>query len=433
MTLHEITPKQLRALLLLLVLVPFIPMVLMLRFMTDALQSERDAAWERIVTTNHRALLNAAATLQKRVAAQAASPAQTAPPAQSASTTQTAPTAPPVPSTPTEPEDLRRYFKEVFEPTIDVAIVDAAGHTVARPKVSGGRLITQTRFERTGEMWTAQIYLINQAPLRQAVREQFKVYAWTALVLSVAICAIAAAAGMTVHRQLRLNELKNNAVATVAHELRTPLATMRMLVDTLREGRYRSDAQLREYLELINTENLRLSRLTEHFLNHTRLTHALYDFNFTAVSLRTIAEAAIAPLRTKLDAPDCTFTLELSEPLPEIIADHHGLVTVVINLLENALKYTNEIKRITLRARGDQQSAVLVVEDNGVGLTSTERKHIFEPFYQADRKLSRIREGSGLGLSIVQAIVEAHRGRIEVVSQPGGGSSFTVTLPLIPA
>jgi len=424
MTLHEITPKQLRALLLLLVLVPFIPMVLMLRFMTDALESERDAAWERIVTTNHRALLNAAATLQKRVAAQAASSAQTAPPAQTATS---------VPSTPTEPNDLRRYFREVFEPTIEVAIIDATGRVVAGPAPATGRLITQTRFDRRGEMWTVQIYLVNQAPLRQAVREQFKVYAWTALVLSVAICAIAAAAGMTVHRQLRLNELKNNAVATVAHELRTPLATMRMLVDTLREGRYRSDAQLHEYLELINTENLRLSRLTEHFLNHTRLTHALYDFNFTAVSLRTIAEAAIAPLRTKLDAPDCTFTLDLTEPLPEIIADHHGLVTVVINLLENALKYTNEIKRITLRARGDQKSAVLVVEDNGVGLTSTERKHIFEPFYQADRKLSRIREGSGLGLSIVQAIVEAHRGRIEVVSQPGSGSSFTVTLPLIPA
>jgi signal transduction histidine kinase len=424
MTLHEITPKQLRALLLLLVLVPFIPMVLMLRFMTDALESERDAAWERIVTTNHRALLNAAATLQKRVAAQATSSVQTAPPAQTATS---------VPSTPTEPDDLRRYFREVFEPTIEVAIIDATGRVVAGPTLSTGRLITRTRFDRRGELWTVQIYLVNQAPLRQAVREQFKVYAWTALVLSVAICAIAAAAGMTVHRQLRLNELKNNAVATVAHELRTPLATMRMLVDTLREGRYRSDAQLHEYLELINTENLRLSRLTEHFLNHTRLTHALYDFNFTAVSLRTIAEAAITPLRARLDAPDCTFTLELTEPLPEIIADHHGLVTVVINLLENALKYTNEIKRITLRARGDQQSAVLVVEDNGVGLTSAERKHIFEPFYQADRKLSRIREGSGLGLSIVQAIVEAHRGRIEVVSQPGSGSSFTVTLPLIPA
>ncbi len=425
MTLHEITPKQLRALLLLLVLVPFIPMVLMLRFMTDALESERDAAWERLVTTNHRALLSASATLQKRLTAQAVPSAQTTPPAQT--------NAPSVPFTPTEPDDLRRYFREVFEPTIEVAIIDATGRVVAGPTPSTGRLITQTRFDRGGELWTAQIYLVNQGPLRQAVREQFKVYAWTALVLSVAICAIAAAAGMTVHRQLRLNELKNNAVATVAHELRTPLATMRMLVDTLREGRYRSDAQLREYLELINAENLRLSRLTEHFLNHTRLTHALYDFNFTAVSLRTIAEAAVAPLRTKLDAPDCTFTLELTEPLPEIIADHHGLVTVVINLLENALKYTSEMKRITLRARGDQRSAILVVEDNGVGLSSAERKHIFEPFYQADRKLSRIREGSGLGLSIVQAIVEAHRGRIEVVSQPGGGSSFTVTLPLIPA
>ncbi len=406
MTLHEISPKQLRALLLLLVLVPFIPMVLMLRFMTDALEGERDAAWERIVSTNHRALLSAAAAHQKHLATQA---------------------------TPPTPEELRRFYRDVFEPIVEIDIFDSTGRIVAGPSPPKGRLIAQTRIEHHKISWTVQIYLTNQGPLHQAVREQFKVYAWTALVLSVAICAIAAAAGMTVHRQLRLNELKNNAVATVAHELRTPLATMRMLVDTLREGRYRSETQLREYLELIHTENLRLSRLTEHFLNHSRLAHGLYDFTFSAVPLRTITEAAIAPLRARLDAPDCTFTLDLAEPLPEIVADRHGLVTVLINLLENALKYTQESKRITLRARGDRLSAVLVVEDNGVGLTATERKHIFEPFYQADRKLSRIREGSGLGLSIVHAIVTAHRGRIEVASKPGNGSSFTITLPLIPA
>lgn len=402
----EITPKQLRALLLLLVLVPFIPMVLMLRFMTDALKGETDAAWERMVSTNHRALVVAAASHQKQLAALSEGP---------------------------EPNELRRFYREIFEPNIEVNVLDAKGAIVAGPIPPKGRLIAQTKIERLNEWWTVQITLVDAAPMHQAVRDQFKAYAWTALVLSLAICAIAAAAGLTVHRQLRLNELKNNAVATVAHELKTPLATMRMLVDTLREGRYRNEEQLREYLELIHGENLRLSRLTEHFLNHARLTHGLYDFNFSAVPLRTITEAAVAPLRSRLDAPDCTFTLDLAEPLPEIVADRHGLVTVLVNLLENALKYTEETKRITLRAHSDERSAVLVVEDNGVGLSSTERRRIFEPFYQADRKLSRIREGSGLGLSIVRAIVEAHRGRVEVMSEPGRGSSFTVTLPLVPA
>ena len=406
MTLHEISPKQLRALLLLLVLVPFIPMVLMLRFMTDALKGESDAAWERLVSTNQRALVAAAASQQKHLATLEISP---------------------------EPNELRRFYREIFEPNIEINVLDAKGTAVAGPTRPKGRLIAQTRIEHLKNWWTVQISLVDAAPMHRAVQDQFKVYAWTALVLSLAICAIAAAAGMTVHRQLRLNELKNNAVATVAHELRTPLATMRMLVDTLREGRYRSETQLREYLELIHNENLRLSRLTEHFLSHARLTHGLYDFNFAAVPLRTITEAAIAPLRSRLDAPDCTFTLDLVEPLPEIVADRHGLVTVLVNLLENALKYTQETKRITLRAHGNQRSAVLTVEDNGVGLSSIERKRIFEPFYQADRKLSRIREGSGLGLSIVQAIVAAHQGRVEVVSEPGQGSSFTVTLPLIPA
>jgi signal transduction histidine kinase len=405
MTLHEITPKQLRALLLLLVLVPFIPMVLMLRFMTDALHGERDAAWERLVSTNHRALLNAAATQEKHLATQ---------------------------TTPPDPAELRRFYRDVFESTIGIVIVDNQGHTFADPSPMKGKRIAQTTVQSRDGAWTVQIWLVDDGPLRDAVKEQFKVYAWTALIASVSICAIAAAAGLTVQRQLHLHELKNNAVATVAHELRTPLASMRMLVDTLRGGRYHNKEQLREYLDLLHNENLRLSRLTEHFLSHSRLAHGQYSFAFGPVPLRTVIDTAVNTIRDRLDAPGCVFTLDLVEPLPEMLADRDGLVTVFANLLENALKYTGDEKRITLHAHRGDGTAIVTVKDNGVGLTPAEQKHIFEPFYQVDRKLSRIREGSGLGLSIVHDIVKAHRGRIEVRSEPQNGTTFTVTLPLSP-
>jgi signal transduction histidine kinase len=406
MTIHEISPKQLRALLLLLVLVPFIPMVLMLRFMTDALEGERDAAWERLVSTNQRALLSAAASHEKHLATLEAAP---------------------------PPEELRRFYREVFEPTIEITIADAAGRIVAGPSPADGRHIAQTTIHDRETPWTVRIALIDDRPMKQAVRDQFKVYAWTAMILSVAICAIAAAAGLTVHQQMRLHALKNTAVATVAHELRTPLATMRMLVDTLREGRYRNEQQLSEYLDLLHSENLRLSRLTEHFLTHSRLESGQQAYTFVPVPLRAIIDAALAPLRTRLDAPACTFTLDLAEPLPAVTADRDALVTVLLNLLENALKYTGDEKRITLRARREGEAALIVVEDNGVGLTSAERRQIFEPFYQADRKLSRSRGGAGLGLSIVRGIIGAHRGRIDVTSELGGGTVFAVTLPLAPA
>jgi signal transduction histidine kinase len=146
-----------------------------------------------------------------------------------------------------------------------------------------------------------------------------------------------------------------------------------------------------------------------------------------------VVDPAVNALQPKLVAPGCTFTIDLAKPLPEMMADRDSLVTVLINLLENALKYSGDEKRITLRARRDENTLVLVVEDNGLGLTAEQRTQIFEPFYQADQKLSRSRSGCGLGLSIVRAIITAHRGRIEIASEPGEGAVFSIHIPLAPA
>ena len=403
MTIHEISPKQLRALLVLLVLVPFIPLVLMLRFMTDALEGERDAARERFSSNAQRTLSTAAVSFDKHLAGR---------------------------TDPVQPEELRNLCLDLFDRTVDVTIRDSTGLLVAGRSAAPGRLVGQTSIKHLGAMWIAQAWLVDESVLQREVRDQFKVYAWTALVVAIAICAIAAAAGLTVNQQLRLHELKNTSVATVAHELRTPLATMRVLVDTLREGRYRNEEQLREYLDLLHSENLRLSRLTEHFLTHSRLARGQYQFSFSPVPVEAVVEPAVAALQTKLSAPGCTFTVDLAKPLPEMMADHDSLVIVLINLLENALKYSGDEKRITLHARRDKDELVLVVEDNGLGLTAEQRKRVFEPFYQADQKLSRSRAGCGLGLSIVQAIIKAHRGYIEIASEPGAGAAFSIHIPL---
>jgi signal transduction histidine kinase len=406
MTIHEISPKQLRALLFLLVLVPFIPLALMLRFMADALEGESDAARERFANAAQRALAGAVAGEEKRLTAQAA---------------------------PMKPEEMLHVYRELFDRTVDLSIRDGNGRIVAGDSRPTGRLVAQAQVKHLETTWSVQAWLVDESVLKSQVRDQFQVYAWTALIAAVAICAIAAAAGLTVHQQLQLNEMKNNSVATVAHELRTPLATMRVLVDTLREGRCRNAEQVREYLDLLHSENLRLSRLTEHFLTHSRLERGQHTFAFAPVAVETVVDPALLALRAKLEAPGCHFTLDLARPLPEIMADRDSLVTVLVNLLENAVKYSGDEKHITLRARRDNSTIVFVVEDDGVGLSSAERSRIFEPFYQVDQKLSRTREGCGLGLSIVRAIVTAHRGRVEIDSEPGRGAAFAVHIPLAPA
>ncbi|HEY3902037.1 MAG TPA: ATP-binding protein [Chthoniobacter sp.] len=406
MTIHEISPKQLRALLFLLVLVPFIPMALMLRFMADALEGESDAARERFANTAQRALASAVAVEEKQLASQTA---------------------------PVKPEELLRVYRELFDKTVELTIRDGKGRVVGGAARPAGRLVAQTQIRHLGTNWLVQAWLVDDRGLKAQVRDQFQIYAWTALIAAVAICAIAVAAGLTVHQQLQLNELKTNSVATVAHELRTPLATMRVLVDTLREGRCRNAEQVREYLDLLHSENLRLSRLTEHFLTHSRLERGQHTFAFVPVAVETVVDPALFSLRAKLEAPGCHFTLDLARPLPEMMADRDSLVTVLVNLLENALKYSGDEKHIALRARRNDATIVFLVEDDGVGLSPSERSRIFEPFYQVDQKLSRTREGCGLGLSIVRAIVTAHRGRVEIESEPGHGAAFAVHIPLAPA
>ena len=402
-TLHEIKPKQLRALLLLLVLVPFIPMVLMLRFMLDALEGERDAALERAASSYQQTLVNAGPSLAKHLASKVGGQ---------------------------QPEDARRFYRGLFDREIEVAIADANGLIVAGPASPKGKLVAQAQLRHLDLPWQARLYLVDDSAIKQTVRAQFKIYAWTALLTVIAICSIAAAAGLTVSRQLRLHELKNTSIATVAHELRTPLASMRLLVDTLREGRCRTEEQRREYLDLIAAENLRLSRLTDNFLTHSRLDRGQHAFTFAPTAPRVVIDQAVSALRAKLHAPGCDFTLDVVEPLPELTADHDALLTVLTNFLENALKYTGDEKRITLRARSTPDAVTFTIADNGVGLTRDERKRIFEPFFQADQKLTRAREGCGLGLAIVREIVTAHSGAIEVESEPGQGSAFIVTLPL---
>jgi signal transduction histidine kinase len=400
MSTHEIRPKQLRALLLLLVLVPLIPMTLMVRFMLDALKGEHLVAIERT---------------QERYAQWLDTAVNKAPTTEG-----------------TSAQRATRLYTWLYgfkDPNISIRIVDGVGRWLAGDQAPWGRPIAQIAAP-AGIEGLVQAFLTGPELIDEQVAGQRQIYFWTGAITTLALFLIAGTAALAVRRQIELHELKSTSVATVAHELRTPLGSMRMLVDTLREGRYRGEQQLRDYLELIATENDRLARLAENFLSFSRLDRDGQDLDITAVNPRAVAEQAVASLRSRLEAPGCTFSPDVPDSLPEIRADADALAQVLTNLLDNALKYTEAEKRIALRARTDAGMLVFTVEDNGIGIPRDHRQSIFEPFHQVDQKLSRSREGCGLGLAIVHRIVSAHGGKIEVASEPEKGSVFTVRIPL---
>ncbi len=185
----------------------------------------------------------------------------------------------------------------------------------------------------------------------------------------------------------------------------------------------------REYLQLIAQENLRLSRLIDNFLTFSRMERNKYAFGFKEVPATEIVEGAVAAVRERFNAPGCQFETQIAPDLPCVVADADAMVTALVNLLDNAYKYSGDEKQITLSAGAENGSVCFAVKDNGIGLSPRDTKRIFKRFFQVDQRLSRSGGGCGLGLSIVKFIVTAHHGSVRVESQPGRGSTFIISLP----
>jgi signal transduction histidine kinase len=255
------------------------------------------------------------------------------------------------------------------------------------------------------------------------------------LYVSVAVAGIALivivgiAAARSLRRHLRVARLKTDLVAAASHELRSPLASMRVLVDGLLADEQLDPKKTRDYLEMLAVENTRLSRVIENFLTFSQLERHRHRFVCAPSEPAAIVAAAVDAVRDRLPA-DCDLRVDVSSALPAVLADADALRTALINLLENAVKYTPGSKRISIRARTDGSGAVMfAVEDNGIGIPVREQRRIFRRFYRVDQRLSSETSGIGLGLSIVELIVRGHDGTVTVTSEPGAGSTFTLRVP----
>lgn len=281
--------------------------------------------------------------------------------------------------------------------------------------------------------WQISFTLLDTGPLDEASRRRRAAYVWLGCAVVAGLAMAGLLAGQYFHRQMRLNRLKTDLLATVSHELKTPLASMRLLVETLLLDEHPDAVKTREYLNLIAGENVRLTRLVENFLTFSRIERNRQRFDLTETCASAIVDSALAAMGERLQAPGCRLQVEMNPGLPPIFADQDALTTVLLNLLDNACKYTPAEKRIRLSAYRENGRVAFAVEDDGIGIAPREQKRIFRRFYRVDRRLARETGGCGLGLSIVEFIVRAHGGQVTVESRLGAGSTFRVLLPCRPA
>ena len=277
--------------------------------------------------------------------------------------------------------------------------------------------------------WLLALSTEGHDPLASVSNQRRSVYLWTGILMTVFILLLSLLIAAYWRRQIKLTQLKNDLLGTVSHELKTPLASMRLLVDTLLAGQYQEEQQVRDYLQMIAKENTRLSCLIDNFLTFSRLDRHKVKFEQAPLRVEEIVRGAVDALGERLQAQGCRLEIDLAADLPCLTADRAALVTVLVNLLDNALKYTGNDKWIRVSCFASKGHVCIDVEDNGIGFPRAAAKRIFDRFYQADRSLSRLTGGCGLGLSIVRFIVAGHGGVVTARSQPGKGSTFTIRLP----
>lgn len=233
----------------------------------------------------------------------------------------------------------------------------------------------------------------------------------------------------TVSRQTKVAEMKASFVSNVSHEMRTPLSLISLYAETLKMGRVSDPEQINEFQEVIYRESRRLMQMVNNVLDFSRIESGRETYKLERTDIGVVISEVLDDYREPIEAAGFEVKPEISADLPEVMADRAALSQALLNLVENAVKYSPEQKSITVRSSRRGAEVAIDVVDHGIGIPAAEQSRIFQQFHRVDSPLTPETRGSGLGLALAKHTTEAHGGRIEVESEPGRGSRFTIVLP----
>lgn len=257
---------------------------------------------------------------------------------------------------------------------------------------------------------------------------------WSALVSSgVLIAVILFCFGYsirTIVRQKKLSEMKNDFINNMTHELKTPISTVSLAVEALNDKDIEGTALKHKYLKVIGEENKRLGDQVEKVLQIAAIDRKDYNLKEEILRMNEMVEDAAGHISMQIEQRGGRLNLVQNASKDEVKGDQMHITNIILNLLDNANKYSPESPSITLRTESDDENFTLTILDHGIGMTKEQQKHIFEKFYRVPTGNLHNVKGFGLGLAYVHRMVEAHGGKIQVESELAKGSKFSITLPL---
>jgi signal transduction histidine kinase len=280
--------------------------------------------------------------------------------------------------------------------------------------------------------WTPSVYPSDAEALAtaQATRRARRIGIVGAAMLLIVVGAILSA--RLVGRELDLARMKTQFAANVSHELRSPITQIRLKAESLQLGLARDEEKRQQHYDAIVRESERLSRLVDNVLDFSSIERGTKQYSYVPTDMADVVRQCVDSMRFSIIARGLQIEMDIDDDVPIILASPEAIGQAMTNLLSNAAKYGASGDSVIVRVRGVENGVTVDVQDRGLGIVEEEIPHIFEQYYRSRNPNALRLKGTGIGLAIVKYIMEAHGGHVEVTSDLGKGSTFSLCFPLTP-
>ena len=316
-----------------------------------------------------------------------------------------------------------------FGAPVSVSVMDETQRLVYGAAAPKDAKTVMVAFPKLFNFWQMHVSDSDPQSSRRLARKLTIVYASLNIVIVAVVVAGVYLTIRDMNRELQLSKLKSNFVSSVSHELKTPLALIRMFSETLLLGRVK-DERKQEYYNVINKESERLTALINNVLDFSKIDAGRRSYDMNPANIADVVENTLAAYQHELRKQGFEVEADLEPDMPDSVMDDDAIAQALLNLLNNAVKYSGEKKSIKVSARHKDGLLYVSVTDHGIGIDKQEQSKVFEMFYRGSSENVRATRGTGLGLAITKHTIEAHGGSVTLESVKGQGSTFTIILPV---
>jgi len=278
--------------------------------------------------------------------------------------------------------------------------------------------------------WSLVLYKVSTGMLSTFLRASQGIFIYIFLFIVIVLAMGLIFTLQIINKELSLSKMKSDFISTVSHEFKSPLTSIRQMSEMLLNERIKSESRKKEYYAVMSEQSERLSHLIDNILDFAKLEEGQKAFRFEKTNLKGLIDRVLSVFQKSIADEGFSVLSSVPETLPVLYIDKEAIEQVLYNLLDNAYKYSGEIKKIEILAESTENQVQISVKDYGIGIQQEDHHKIFDRFFRGGNELTRSVKGSGIGLTIVKKIIEAHHGTVSLLSTPGKGSTFQVNLPI---